>query len=136
MSTLKTTYIQKVGIGTAAFELPAADGSAGQYLQTNGSGALSWQTVSANYATWNQETQQTFTTQSSHTWSGLSNVREAHVLLNRVNQATANGTWGFRLGTGGTLQTANYINYGRFEYGAGDWTNLDNVSDDSFEFAV
>ena len=45
MSTLKTTYIQKVGIGTAAFELPAADGSAGEVLSTNGSGALSWTTA-------------------------------------------------------------------------------------------
>jgi len=45
MSTLKTTFIQKVGNGTAAFELPAADGSAGQVLSTNGSGALSWTTA-------------------------------------------------------------------------------------------
>ena len=128
--------IAAAGSASTTFTLPANGGSSGQYLQTNGSGGLSWATVSANYATWNQATQQTFTTQSSHTWSGLSNVREAHVLLNRVNQATATGTWGFRLGTGGTLQTSNYINYGRFEYSAGDWTLLDNVSDDSFELAV
>ena len=122
--------------GSNTLTLPNGNGTSGQYLQTNGSGGLSWATVSANYATWNQATQQTFTTQSSHTWSGLSNVREAHVLLNRVNQATATGTWGFRLGTGGTLQTANYINYGRWEYGSGDWNLLDNVADGSFQFAI
>ena len=47
MSTIKSTYIQKVGVGTDAFELPANDGTSGQYLQTNGSGTLSWQTVAS-----------------------------------------------------------------------------------------
>lgn len=122
--------------GSNTLVLPTNNGTSGQYLQTNGSGALSWQTVSSNYAVWNQETEQTFTTQSSHTWSGLNNVKEAHVLLNRVNQTTATGTWGFRLGTGGTLQTANYVNYGRWEYSLGDWSLLDNTSDGAFDFAA
>ena len=45
MSTLQTTFIQKLGAGTDAFEIPANDGTSGQYLQTNGTGGLSWQTV-------------------------------------------------------------------------------------------
>jgi len=46
MSTLQTTFIQKLGAGTDAFEIPANDGTSGQYLQTDGTGGLSWQTVS------------------------------------------------------------------------------------------
>jgi len=48
MSTLQTTFIQKLGAGTDAFEIPANDGTSGQYLQTDGTGGLSWQTVAAN----------------------------------------------------------------------------------------
>lgn len=48
MSTLQTTFIQKLGAGTDAFEIPANDGTNGQYLQTDGTGGLSWQTVAAN----------------------------------------------------------------------------------------
>ena len=47
MSTLQTTFIQKLGAGTDAFEIPANDGTSGQYLQTNGSGGLSWVTPAA-----------------------------------------------------------------------------------------
>jgi len=47
MSTLQTTFIQKLGAGTDAFEIPANDGTNGQYLQTDGTGGLSWQTVAS-----------------------------------------------------------------------------------------
>jgi len=47
MSTLQTTFIQKLGAGTDAFEIPANDGTSGQYLQTDGTGGLSWQTVAS-----------------------------------------------------------------------------------------
>jgi len=47
MSTLQTTFIQKLGAGTDAFEIPANDGTSGQYLQTDGTGGLSWGTVAS-----------------------------------------------------------------------------------------
>jgi len=47
MSTLQTTFIQKLGAGTDAFEIPANDGTSGQYLQTDGTGGLSWQTIAS-----------------------------------------------------------------------------------------
>ena len=47
MSTLQTTFIQKLGAGTDTFEIPANDGTSGQYLQTDGTGGLSWQTVAS-----------------------------------------------------------------------------------------
>jgi len=45
MSKLKVDQISKAtGASPAIFTLPAADGTAGQYLKTDGSGALSWGT--------------------------------------------------------------------------------------------
>ena len=44
MSTLKVNKLQKTVSGAATFTLPTADGTAGQYLKTDGSGALSWGT--------------------------------------------------------------------------------------------
>ena len=45
MSRLKVDQISKAtGSTPAIFTLPAADGTAGQYLKTDGSGALSWGT--------------------------------------------------------------------------------------------
>ena len=42
MSTLKVNKLQKTVSGAATFTLPTADGTAGQFLKTDGSGALSW----------------------------------------------------------------------------------------------
>ena len=44
MSTLKVNKLQKPVSGAATFTLPTADGSSGQYMKTDGSGALSWGT--------------------------------------------------------------------------------------------
>ena len=45
MSTLKTNQLAHTANGAAAYTLPQTDGSAGQVLQTNGSGVLSWVTL-------------------------------------------------------------------------------------------
>jgi hypothetical protein len=42
MSTIKTNQIQHTANGAAAFTLPTSDGSSGQFLKTNASGALSF----------------------------------------------------------------------------------------------
>ena len=45
MSKLQTNQIQHTANGAAVYTLPQTDGSAGQVLQTNGSGVLSWVTL-------------------------------------------------------------------------------------------
>ena len=45
MSTLKTNQLAHTANGAATYTLPQTDGSAGQVLQTNGSGVLSWVTL-------------------------------------------------------------------------------------------
>jgi len=42
MSTIKTNQLAHTANGAATYTLPQTDGSAGQVLQTNGSGTLSW----------------------------------------------------------------------------------------------
>ena len=114
---------------------PTSDGTTGQYLQTDGAGALSFQTVSSDYLTWERATLAgPFTTETSHTWSNLSNVKEVKVLVNAVDQNGTNGQFGFRLGTGGTLQSSGYKDYRRWEYSAGSW-NLDE-QDNATEFSI
>ena len=44
MSKLQTNQLQHTANGAAVYTLPQTDGSAGQVLQTNGSGVLSWVT--------------------------------------------------------------------------------------------
>ena len=44
MSTIKTNQLAHTANGAATYTLPQTDGSAGQVLQTNGSGVLSWVT--------------------------------------------------------------------------------------------
>ena len=118
--------------GSHTLTLPDGGGDSGQYLQTDGSGVLSWQTVSSDYLTWNRATLAgPFTTETSHTWSGLSNVKEVKVLINAVDQNGTNGAFGFRLGTGGTLQSTGYKDYRRWEYSNGTWNNdeVDNANE-------
>jgi microcystin-dependent protein len=43
-----TAYVDAIGMGSTAMTLPTADGSADQVLKTNGSGTLSWISVSGS----------------------------------------------------------------------------------------
>ena len=47
MSTIKTNQLAHTANGASVYTLPQTDGSAGQVLMTNGSGVLSWTTISA-----------------------------------------------------------------------------------------
>ena len=47
MSTIKTNQLAHTANGASVYTLPQTDGSAGQVLQTNGSGVLSWVTPGA-----------------------------------------------------------------------------------------
>ena len=47
MSTIKTNQIQHTANGAVPFTIPGSDGSAGQFMKTDGSGTLSFGSVSA-----------------------------------------------------------------------------------------
>ena len=45
MSKIQTNQLQHTANGAAVYTLPQTDGSAGQVLQTDGSGSLTWVTL-------------------------------------------------------------------------------------------
>jgi len=101
MSTLQTTFIQKLGAGTDAFEIPANDGTSGQYLQTDGTGGLSWAGVTTGKilqvvsATTN--TQVTNTT-STYADSGLTDSITPVAAGSSILVLTSQSFFGFRTG--------------------------------------
>ena len=54
MSKLQVDQLSKTSAGADTFVLPAADGTAGQYMKTDGSGALSFGTVAGGLAQFSQ----------------------------------------------------------------------------------
>ena len=93
--------------GSNTLTLPNGNGTSGQYLQTNGSGGLSWATVTDTTTNLTRGTAQTLSG-SEVTFSSLpSGIRRITLL---VDQAST--TSGFRLrvrvGTGGSVATTGY----------------------------
>ena len=100
-----TTNLSATGISTiSGLTYPSSDGSSGQYLQTNGSGALSWQTTT----NLTRGTAVATTSGTSIDFSSLpSGIRRIILLLDNVS---TNGTSRVvvRIGTGGTVETSGY----------------------------
>ena len=67
MSKIKTNQLQHNSVGAATYTLPATDGSAGQVLQTNGSGVLSWVSPGGitHISQWRQNANSTIQTYSN-----------------------------------------------------------------------
>ena len=124
MSTIKSTYIQKVGVGTDAFELPANDGTSGQYLQTNGSGTLSWQTV-ASLSNAEDGTGTNFEFNSGFGSNGVAYGVRAWIYFNgesgsigsglgsgNISAVTDNGTGDYTISFSNSMPDANYAAVG------------------------
>jgi len=96
--------------------MPGNDGTSGQYLQTNGSGTLSWQTVTdTDTSGW------TYLTSSSvsgaeTTITGIPSTAVAvRVIFDGI---TGNGDWGFRAGTSSGLASTGYEGFAGYFGGA------------------
>jgi len=86
--------------------LPNGNGTSGQYLQTNGSGGLSWQTVSTSNLT--RGTAVTPTAQSTIDFTGIgSDVRRITLILDDLTFSTS-GSMQFQLGTSGGFVSSGY----------------------------
>ena len=94
--------------------LPTSAGSSGQYLQTNGSGGLSWQTVTDTGAAWTIDTTGTSLTGSSVSVTGIpSTAVQVQVIVRDLNMAS-DAEWDVRLGTSSGLATSGYITSGGY----------------------
>jgi len=99
--------------GSNTLVLPTGNGSNGQYLQTNGSGALSWATVSTSNLT--RGTAVTPTAQSTIDFTGIgSTVRRITLVLDDLVFST--GNMQFRLGTSGGFVSSGYSFVSGFIY--------------------
>jgi hypothetical protein len=86
---------------------PSGNGTSGQYLQTDGSGGLSWQTVTDTGARWTTSSV-SLIGQSSVSITGIpSTATQIIVTLNTVQMA-GNFDWGIRAGTSSGLASSNY----------------------------
>ena len=100
--------------------LPTSAGSSGQYLQTNGSGTLSWQTVSTSNLTWTSTQSNTGTTITFDSIPAA--ARRITIIFSEVS---TNSTGVIRIRAGhssGTFITSGY-NCDYHWYNSGDGQN-------------
>ena len=95
--------------------MPGTDGNAGEYLQTNGSGTLSWQTVTdTNTGGWTELTSSSV----SGAETIITGIPSTAVTVRIIFQGiTGNGDWGFRAGTSSGVASTGYQTF------AGYWGN-------------
>ena len=92
--------------GSNTLVLPTGNGTSGQYLQTNGSGTLSWQTVSTSNLT--RGTVAATTSGTSVDFTSLpTGIKKLTLILDSVSVNAANNI-SVRLSTGGTFLTTGY----------------------------
>jgi hypothetical protein len=85
--------------GSNTLTLPTGNGSSGQYLQTNGSGALSWQTVDTG-ANWTDASSVTTSGSSSYTFTLPTDVNIKQVIMTWFDVSWSSTTLPFwRVGT-------------------------------------
>ena len=100
MSTIKTNQLAHTANGAAVYTLPQTDGSAGQVLKTDGSGNLSWTTLSSGITmadTWRLHTEYSIP-HNSTTIISTANWERPDTANDGFNQ----------LGTGMSIDTSNH----------------------------
>ena len=111
--------------GSNTFVLPDGDGTSGQYLQTDGSGGLSWQTVTDTTTNLTRMTAVATTSGANVDFTIPSGVRKITLLLDEVSRTT-DQLIKVQIGTGGSPLTSGYV--GRCTYLA-TGSNQSNYSD-------
>ena len=99
MSTIKTNQLAHTANGAATYTLPQTDGSAGQVLQTNGSGVLSWVTLPTAYTGVTMLDQWRVTSNTTGNQEPIQNnlerVDNARNALINAGMTVSSGTWTF-----------------------------------------
>ncbi len=120
--------------GSHTLTLPDGGGSSGQYLQTNGSGGLSWQTVTDTTTNLTRGTEVATTSGTEVIYDSLpSGIRRLQVVLNNVSTSGSAGSVRFVMRTGaGTNVTSGYYSLAGYQNSGGGGGN--QVVTDSFNF--
>ena len=107
--------------------LPTSAGSSGQYLQTNGSGTLSWQTLPDAGLQWGND--EVSLTGSGQLWTGIpSDVKQVVIAYQAWSHAVTS-SWVCEIGDSGGLETSGYLNVQAYSGpSSGGSTNTSNTS--------
>ena len=101
--------------GSHTLTLPDSGGSSGQYLQTNGSGTLSWQTVSASNLTLG--TAQAISSGTTINFEDIpSTAKRVQVAVYGLSASGTNDLF-FRIGDSGGVESSGYLATGGRIYG-------------------
>ena len=94
--------------GSHTLTLPDGGGSSGQYLQTNGSGGLSWQTVTDTNTNLTRGTNVASTSGIAVQFTGISSdVKRITLALNEVSASGSGQHW-IQIGDSGGFETSGY----------------------------
>jgi len=99
--------------GSHTLTLPDGGGSSGQYLQTDGSGGLSWQTVTDTTTNLTRGTETSLTGTSVSFSSLPSGIRKIYLVIKQLSQTVVHRPI-VQIGTGGTLKTTGYTSIGGY----------------------
>ena len=119
--------------GSHTLTLPDGGGTSGQYLQTNGSGGLSWQTVTDTNTNLTAVTHVDATSGSTLSFTNIpTNVRR--ITISAYDLSTS-GTQNikYRLGTGGSAVTSGYHWTKMIDHGGSSCTVSHTSTGDGFE---
>ena len=111
--------------GSNTLTLPNGNGTSGQYLQTDGSGGLSWQTVTDTTTNLTRMTSVASTSGTAIDFTIPSGVRKIIVIFDQVS-LNVNQSLRVQIGTGGSPLTSGYI--GRCNYQAAGNASETNYS--------
>lgn len=103
--------------GSNTLILPDGNGSSGQYLQTNGSGTLSWQSVTDTGLVKTVGTDTNITGASTFNMTGIAAGAEEIVMYWSDFYTSGGAHWHFRFGTeenNGTIYTTGYVDHSHF----------------------
>ena len=113
--------------GDNTLVLPADNGSPSQYLQTNGSGVLSWATVTDTGATWKESTASSLSG-ASQEWTGIpSDARQIIITHQGWSNASSSQHW-CQIGDSGGFETTGYYNGNVYVSSSTGATDYDNQS--------
>ena len=133
-------YVELDAPATAAsntLTLPNGNGTSGQYLQTDGSGGLSWQTVTDDSgAEWTDATRQNTSGANEYLFTGLpTNVREVVLNFDNVSWTTGSNLQ-FQLGTSGGLVGGSAYLHGYAYLAQSSTVSNGRVGSDAFVMGV
>ena len=122
--------------GSHTLTLPNSGGASGQYLQTNGSGTLSWQTVTDDAgAEWTDATRQLPSGSDEVLFTGIpSNAKEIIINMESVSWTTGSNLQ-VQLGTSsGLVGGSGYLH--SYAYFSSATPTVNRVGSDAFVFGI